>query len=99
MGANAPEARHWGQAVHCRAGNGVFWSRKPGTALPAPIRPPNLPPAIPLFAFFSLALPDRNAYKTARRFKGSSKAPVGAPGSQEMVPGYTVPILIPNLCR
>ena len=25
-----------GQAGHCRAGNGVFWSRKPGNGLPAP---------------------------------------------------------------
>ena len=64
MGASAPEARHSGQAGHCRA----FCSRKPrsqpGNALPAPSRPPNLLPAIPLFAFFSLALPDRNAYKS-----------------------------------
>jgi hypothetical protein len=63
MGASAPEARHSGQAGHCRA----FCSRKPrsqpGNALPALSRPPNKPPAIPLFPFLSLALPDRNAYK------------------------------------
>jgi hypothetical protein len=63
MGASAPEARHSGQAGHCRA----FCSRKPrsqpGNVLPAPRRPPNLSPAILLFALLSLALPDRNAYK------------------------------------